>query len=151
LRVIRDLVAFQPSGTRTNLAAALQYATELLKHRSIVVVLSDFLAEGWEQPLRQLGVRHDVVAVAVEDPRETDLPDAGWIELQDAETGLRRLVDTGDRQVRGRLRALAEKRREERSRSFAVANVDQVLVSTQADYAPALRRAFSQRARRLHR
>jgi uncharacterized protein (DUF58 family) len=151
LRVIRDLVAFQPSGTRTNLAAALQYATELLKHRSIVVVLSDFLAEGWEQPLRQLGVRHDVVAVAVEDPRETDLPDAGWIELQDAETGLRRLVDTGDRQVRGRLRALAEKRREERSRSFAVANVDQVLVSTQVDYAPALRRAFSQRARRLHR
>lgn len=151
LRVIRDLVAFQPSGTRTNLAAALHYATELLKHRSIVVVLSDFFAEGWEQPLRQLGVRHDVVAVAVEDPRETDLPDAGWIELQDAETGVRRLVDTGDRQVRGRLRALAEKRREERSRAFAVANVDQVLVSTQADYAPALRRAFSQRARRLHR
>jgi uncharacterized protein (DUF58 family) len=151
LRVIRDLVAFQPTGTRTNLAAALSYATELLRHRSIVVVLSDFLAEGWELPLRQLGVRHDVVAVAVEDPRETELPDAGWIELEDAETGARRLVDTGDRQVRGRLRALAEKRREERSRAFAIANVDQVLVSTQADYAAALRRAFSQRAKRLQR
>jgi uncharacterized protein (DUF58 family) len=151
LRVIRDLVAFQPRGRRTNLSAALHYATELLNHRSIVVVLSDFLAEGWEQPLRQLGVRHDVVAVAVEDPRETELPDAGWLDLEDAETGVRRLVDTGDRRVRGRLRALGEKRREERSRAFAAANVDQVVVSTQADYAPVLRRAFAQRARRLHR
>jgi uncharacterized protein (DUF58 family) len=151
LRVIRDLVAFEPEGRRTNLAAALHYATELLKHRSIVVVLSDFLAEGWEAPLRQLGVRHDVVAVAVEDPREIELPDAGWLDLEDAETGARQLVDTGDRQVRGRLRALAEKRREDRARAFAAANVDQVMVSTQADYAPALRRAFAQRARRLQR
>ena len=151
LRVIRDLVAFRPEGRRTNLAAALHYATELLKHRSIVVVLSDFLAEGWEQPLRQLGVRHDVVAVAVEDPRESELPDAGWLDLEDAETGARRLVDTGDRQVRGRLRALAERRREDRARAFAAANVDQVVIATNADYAPVLRRAFGQRARRIHR
>ncbi len=151
LRVIRDLVAFRSTSSRTNLGAALHYATELLKHRSIVVVLSDFFAEGWEQPLRQLGVRHDVVAVAVEDPRETELPDAGWLELEDAETGARRVVDTGDRQVRGRLRALAERRREDRSRAFATAGVDQVLISTQADYAPVLRRAFAQRARRLQR
>lgn len=151
LRVIRDLVAFRPTGRRTNLAAALHYATGLLKHRSIVVVLSDFLAEGWELPLRQLGVRHDVVAVAVEDPRETELPDAGWLDLEDAETGDRRTVDTGDRQVRGRLRALAERRREERTRAFAAAGVDQVVITTHTDYAPALRRAFALRAKRLHR
>jgi uncharacterized protein (DUF58 family) len=151
LRVIRDLVAFRPSGRRTNLAAALHYATGLLKHRSIVVVLSDFLAEGWELPLRQLGVRHDVVAVAVEDPRETELPDAGWLDLEDAETGDRRTVDTGDRQVRGRLRALAERRREERARAFAAAGVDQVVITTHTDYAPILRRAFALRAKRMHR
>lgn len=151
LRVVRDLVAFRPEGRRTNLAAALHYATGLLKHRSIVVVLSDFLASGWELPLRQLGVRHDVVAIAVEDPRETELPDAGWLDLEDAETGLRRTVDTGDRQVRGRLRALAERRREERARAFTAAGVDQVVISTASDYAPVLRRAFSQRAKRLQR
>ena len=151
LRVIRDLVAFRPAGRRTNLSAALHYATGLLKHRSIVVVLSDFLAEGWELPLRQLGVRHDVVAVAVEDPRETELPDAGWLDLEDAETGDRRTVDTGDRQLRGRLRALAERRREERTRAFAAAGVDQVVITTNTDYAPALRRAFALRAKRLHR
>ena len=72
LRVVRDLVAFRPHGRRTDLAAALRYATGLLRHRSIVVVLSDFLAEGWEQPLRQLGVRHDVVAIPITDPAESE-------------------------------------------------------------------------------
>jgi uncharacterized protein (DUF58 family) len=151
LRIIRDLVAFTPAGRRTNLAAALSYATELLSHRSIVVILSDFLAEGWEQPLRQLAVRHDVVAIAVEDPRETDLPDAGWVELEDAETGQRRVVDTGARAVRGRLRALAERRREDRYRAFGAAGVDHVAINTARDYTFALRRAFALRARRLSR
>jgi hypothetical protein len=91
------------------------------------------------------------VAVALEDPREAELPDAGWLELEDTETGARRVVDTGDRQVRGRLRALAERRKEVRARAFAAARVDQVIISTQADYALALRRAFAQRARRLQR
>jgi len=85
LRVIRDLVAFEPAGRRTNLAASLSYASRLLRHRSIVVVLSDFIAEGWERPLRRLAARHEIVAITVDDPREHDLPDAGWIEMLDAE------------------------------------------------------------------
>ncbi|HXG43327.1 MAG TPA: DUF58 domain-containing protein [Gemmatimonadales bacterium] len=151
LRVIRDLVAFAPAGKRTNLAGALRYASDLLRHRSIVVVLSDFLAEGWEPPLRRLAVHNDVVAVVVEDPREVEVPDAGWIELEDAETGRRLLIDSGDRLTRGRLRALAERRREERARILSAAGVDQVLLSTRGDYAPALRQAFARRARRLRR
>jgi uncharacterized protein (DUF58 family) len=94
LRVIRDLVAFAPKGRGTNLSGALHYATKLLRHRAIVVVLSDFRAEGWEEPLGQLAARHEVVAITVDDPREYDLPDAGWVELEDAETGQRLLVDT---------------------------------------------------------
>ena len=104
LRVIRDLVAFEPAGRRTNLAASLSYASRLLRHRSIVVVLSDFIAEGWERPLRRLAARHEVVAITVDDPREHDLPDSGWIELEDAETGRRVLVDTGSREVRARVK-----------------------------------------------
>jgi uncharacterized protein (DUF58 family) len=151
LRVIRDLVAFKPSSRRTNLASALQYATGLLRHRAIVVVLSDFLAQGWERPLRQLAVRHDVVAVAIEDPRESELPDAGWIELEEAETGTRRLLDSGDRAVRGRLRAQAAKRREERARIFAASGADHIALNTGQDYAMILRRAFADRARRSRR
>jgi len=151
LRVIRDLVAFAPQTRRTNLAGALHYAAELLGHRSIVAVISDFLAKDWSQPLRRLAARHDVVAITVEDPRESELPDAGWIDLEDAETGERVLVDAGSRAARGRLHLLAERRREERDRLLAAAGVDQVLLSTASDYAIPLRRAFAQRARRLHR
>jgi uncharacterized protein (DUF58 family) len=151
LRVIRDLIAFAPEGRRTNLAASLTYTTRLLRHHSIVVVLSDFLAEGWEKPLRRLAARHEVVAIVVNDPRERDLPESGWIELADAETGRRVLVDTGDRAVRDRVRTLAEKRREERARMLAAAGVDTVLLTTGTDYAIPLRRAFALRARRLRR
>ncbi|HEU4697981.1 MAG TPA: DUF58 domain-containing protein [Gemmatimonadales bacterium] len=151
LRVIRDLIAFQPAGRTTDLGASLQYATRLLRHRSIVVVLSDFLATGWERPLRRLAARHDVVAVVVDDPREHALPDAGWVEMADAETGRRVLVDTGNRAVRERLARLAERREADRRRALAAAGVDQVNLRTDADYARPLRRAFALRARRLHR
>lgn len=151
LRVIRDLIAFAPEGRHTNLAASLTYATRLLRHRSIVVVLSDFLAEGGERPLRRLAARHEVVAIAVEDPRERALPDSGWLELADAETGRRVLVDTGNRAVRDRLRAGADKRREERRRILAATGVDHVLLGTDRDYALPLRRAFALRAQRLRR
>lgn len=151
LRVIRDLIAFAPQGRRTNLAASLTYATRLLRHHSIVVVLSDFLAEGWERPLRRLAARHEVVAIIVEDPRERDLPESGWVELEDAETGKRVLVDTGSRELRDRIHLLADRRREERTRLLSAAGVDTVTLSTGSDYAIPLRRAFALRAQRLRR
>ena len=151
LRVIRDLIAFAPEGRHTNLAASLLYATRLLHHRSIVAVLSDFVADGWERPLRRLAARHEVVAIAVEDPRERQLPDAGWLELADAETGQRVLLDTGNRKLRDRIKALNDRRREERARIFAAAGVDSVTLSTEGDYAIPLRRAFALRAQRIRR
>jgi uncharacterized protein (DUF58 family) len=151
LRVIRDLVAFEPAGRRTNLGASLSYASRLLRHRSIVVVLSDFIAEGWERPLRRLGGRHEVVAITVDEPREYDLPDSGWIEMADAESGRRVLVDTGSREVRLRVAQLADRRREERARALAAAGADHVRLETGTAYSIPLRRAFAMRARRIHR
>ena len=151
LRVIRDLVAFAPKGRRTDLAAALSYASRLLSHRSIVVVLSDFAATDWDRPLRQLASRHEVVAVTVDDPRERDLPDAGWIELEDQEQGQQVLVDAGDPHVRARVALLADRRRAERARALRSAGVDQVTLATDRDYAGPLHRAFALRARRLAR
>ncbi len=151
LRVIRDLIAFEPRGRRTDLASALTYATRLLHHHSIVAVISDFLAADWEKPLRRLASRHEVVAVTVDDPREREVPDAGWLELADAENGRRVLVDTGSRAVRERLALLARQRLEERRRLLAAAGVDQVALATDRDYALPLRRAFAARARRVRR
>ncbi len=151
LRVIRDLVAFAPRGLGTNLAEALRYASKLLRHRAIVVVLSDFRAEGWEEPLAQLGSRHDIVAVTIDDPREYDLPDAGWVELEDAETGQRVLVDTSHGPTRTRVRVAAEALQQARTRKLVHAGVDRVALHTTVPYGPPLRRAFAERAKRLSR
>jgi uncharacterized protein (DUF58 family) len=151
LRVIRDLLAFQPAGRGTNLAAALAHAARLLRHRAIVVVLSDFRAEGWEVPLRRLTLRHEVVAITVDDPRETDLPDAGWIELEDAETDSRALVDTTDSRSRLQLRIAAEETQLQRARVLQRVGVDHIPLVTNRPYTQALHAAFARRARRLQR
>jgi uncharacterized protein (DUF58 family) len=151
LRVIRDLVAFEPRGRATNLAASLTYAGRLLRHRSIVVLLSDFFAEGWERPLRRLAARHEVVAITVEDPRERSLPDAGWVELADAETGRRVLVDTSNRGLRHRMEQSAQRRREDRRRILSAAGADHLELETGSDYKLLLRRHFAMRARRVGR
>jgi uncharacterized protein (DUF58 family) len=147
LRVIRDMLAFQPAGKGTDLAGALTYAARLLRHRSIVVVLSDFAAAGWEKPLRRLATRHEVVAVTVDDPREQQLPDAGWMELEDQESGRRVLIDSGDPGVRDRMARAAEHRRTGRAQALRTAGVDQLVLVTDQDYAPPLHRAFARRAR----
>jgi uncharacterized protein (DUF58 family) len=151
LRVIRDLLAFSPRGRGTNLAEALRYAARLLRHRSIVAVLSDFRAAGWEEPLARLASRHDVVAVTVDDAREFALPDAGWVDLQDAETGGRVLLDSSHGPTRTRFRVAAERQLQERTRKLIQAGVDRVALHTHVPYAVPLRRAFAERARRRKR
>lgn len=151
LRVIRDLLAFEPAGKGTDLAGAIRYAARLLRHRSIVVVLSDFQAEGWEQPFRQLAARHDVVAVTVDDPRELAPVAAGWIEFEDAESGQRTLVNTGSEKGRRRWHALAARRGIRRSQILNSAGADHLALTTTADFALPLRRVFAERLRRRGR
>ncbi|MGH7628215.1 MAG: DUF58 domain-containing protein [Gemmatimonadales bacterium] len=151
LRVIRDLVAFRPRARRTDLGAGLTYAGRLLRHRSVVVLLSDFIAEDWERPLRRLAARHDVVVITVDEPRERAFPESGWIELADAESGQRALVDTGNRLFRERMTRLAEHRREQRRHALAASGVDHLELDTASDYTVPLRRHFAARARRVGR
>lgn len=151
LRVLRDLVAFRPSQRGTNLATALAYAARLLRHRGVVVIISDFRARDWEQPLRRLARRHEVVAITVDDPREMELPAAGWVELRDAESDLGVLVDTSHAPTRVKLRIAAEQARLQRARVFSQVQVDHVALRTDRPYAQALHRTFALRARRLRR
>ncbi len=151
LRVIRDLLAFTPQDRGTNLKAALAYVARLLRHRSIVVILSDFRARGWEQQLCRVAVRHEVIAITVDDSRESRLPETGWIELEDAESGTKMLVDTSSDDTRLRLQIAAEEARLTRARSLKQAGVDHVALQTDRPYAEALHKAFAERARRLRR
>ncbi len=151
LRVIRDLLAFEPVNRGTNLGRALAYSSKLLRHRAIVVVLSDFRARDWEEQMRRLSRRHEVVAISVDDPREYELPDAGWIELEDAEDGKRMLIDTTRMETRIRLRGAAEDMRVKRAAALKHAHVDHIVVQTDVPYAQTLMEAFAKRARRFTR
>ena len=151
LRVIRDLVAFQPTHGGTNLTAALTYAARLLRNRAIIAILSDFRARGWEEQLGRLARRHEVVAITVDDPKEFDLPNAGWLELTDAETGERNLVDTSNEDTRVRVSMAAEEQRLHRAKLLLQTQVDHIALRTDRPYAEELHRAFVERARRLRR
>lgn len=92
LRLIREVLYERPRGRSTNLGEALEYVSHTLHRRAIVFVISDFLAAGYETPLSVLARRHDVVCLRIEDPRETEIAPLGLLELEDAETGRRELV-----------------------------------------------------------
>ncbi|HEY5439775.1 MAG TPA: DUF58 domain-containing protein, partial [Gemmatimonadaceae bacterium] len=109
LRLMRDLLVFEPEGKGTDLTGALEYTGRMLKHKAIIFVVSDFQAEDLEQPLKLLAQRHDVVAVTVDDPSEQELPDIGQVRFVDPETGTTIDVDTSDARVRARFaEAVAE-------------------------------------------
>ncbi len=145
LRLIRDMLAFASQRRGTNIVNAIRYASKVLGHRSVVVILSDFLAEGWEKALRELAVRHQVIAITVDDPREDHPPAGGWIEMVDAESGRRVLVDTGSAAARRRWEAAASARRGRRAELLKAAGAEQIAIDLSTDYGLVLRRAFARR------
>ncbi|MCC7132117.1 MAG: DUF58 domain-containing protein [Gemmatimonadales bacterium] len=147
LRLIRDLLAFAPERTGTDLGAALLYASKVLRHRGVVVLVSDFLAGAWDSPLQKLASRHDVTAVTIDDRREVTPVGDGWFEFEDPETGVRRLVDLGDPAVRARWTEAATARVESRNQRLRAAGVRHLAIDVGEDYAPLLRRTFSPRRR----
>ena len=143
LRLLRDLLAFEPAGTGTDLGAAVLYASKVLRHRGVVILISDFLGGEWDRQLKELGARHDVTAVTIDDRREEAPRGDGWFEFEDPETGVRSLVDLGDAGVRARWTAVARQRIESRNQRLRSAGVRHLPIDVSDDYAPLLRRAFS--------
>ena len=134
LRLVREILQFRPTGRGTNLASALEYAARITHRRSIVFLLSDFHDSGYEKPLRILSRRHDVVAMSINDPHESSLPDVGLIELEDAETGKRQIVDSSSPQVRERYRQVALSRSKGLELFLRRLAVDQIRVTVGDDY-----------------
>jgi uncharacterized protein (DUF58 family) len=134
----------------TNLYDLLQAAAQMVKRRSLLFVVSDFIsAPGWARPLAQLARRHEVLAVRLYDPLETELPDLGVLLVQDAETGEQLYVDTHDRGFRQRFALAAERREEEIRAAFRHAGVDALEVSTEDNLADSILRFADLRKRRL--
>jgi uncharacterized protein (DUF58 family) len=108
LRVINDLLAFEGTGTGTDLGTALQFVESILHRRSVLFLVSDFLTTGYQSALERLAGRHDVIALQLYDQRERTLPDLGLVSLQEPESGQWRWVDTGRAETRERFRSRAE-------------------------------------------
>ena len=153
LRLIRELLAFEPRGKATDIKHALDAINRLLKRRSIVFLVSDFLAEP-DDYRRVLGVtnrRHDVVAVELNDPLEMEIADVGLLALEDAESGEVIWVDTSSPAWRDAFKQGRERLVEEKQQLFNWASVDRIEVTTAEDYVTALTSFFQKRARRLSR
>jgi uncharacterized protein (DUF58 family) len=145
LRLIRDVLYFQPSGRGTDIITALSYLRRVTHRRAIVFLLSDFLTTGYERSLRTAARRHEVIAVRLVDLRERDLPPGGLVCIQDAETGERMIIDAGSRTFREQYARQASQRAEEFARICRSAGVDAIEVRTEGRYVDPLVRYFRQR------
>ncbi|HXM75042.1 MAG TPA: DUF58 domain-containing protein [Chthoniobacterales bacterium] len=149
LRLIREILFFQPEGRGTDPALALDYLNKIVTRRAVVFFISDFQAPDFSHALAVSGRRHDFIAIHVQDEREKVLPNIGIITLEDAETGEQIEINTADRATRTRFGDLADEQAAELSRTLRRSNIDAIALRTSEDYLPALRSFFKQRERRL--
>ena len=148
LRIIRDVLSFEPEGNKTNLRTALEFMNGAIKKRSIVFLLSDFMDEGYEKILRAVGKKNDLIGIVLDDRRESEIPQMGLIKLTDAETNQERWVDTSS----SRVQDVLQKRREEivakRKSLFISSRLDSIYVQAGSNYITPLVNFFRLRERR---
>lgn len=156
LRVIREILFFEPQSRGTDIVRALDFANQVTSRRAIMFLISDFELPNQDQALadvrravRLASRRHDVVALHVHDLREAELPDIGQLAVEDAETGELIELDTTDERVRSRFAELAQQRVENLRRALAGEGVDTLNLNTREPYEPALRSFFKNRERRM--
>jgi uncharacterized protein (DUF58 family) len=151
LRVISDLIGYQPSGRGTDLSSALGYLEPVLRRRAVIFVVSVFLALGYEAPLGRLARRHDVIALQLRDRRERELPDIGLATLWDPESDRWRVVDTADQRLRNHFRRKAEEFDATLERELRRSGTDHLVLDTDRSYAEPLLAFFRRRERMLWR
>ena len=151
LRVIRDLLTFEPRGVGTRIDVALSYLGRVHKKKSVVFLVSDLQAEGYEKDLAAIATRHDLICVWPSDPREAELPDVGLVTLEDAETGETVVVDTSRKDVRQAFRSRSDEGTGAREQILRRLKVDTIEVKTGEPYVENLRRFFARRRKRLSR
>jgi len=153
LRMIRELLAFEPQRTGTDLQLALDTLNRFLKRRSIVFMVSDFISdpEGYRHMMATTNRRHDLIAMDLSDPLELDIPDVGLLALEDTESGEIAWIDTSQTSWRQEFQGRATQRDAAKAQTFLNSQVDRVPITTAEDYADALTHFFKARARRIRR
>ncbi|MGB3210652.1 MAG: DUF58 domain-containing protein [Desulforhopalus sp.] len=153
LRIIREILFFKPKGRKTDLKVVLDFTNRVIKRKCVAFLISDFcLPNNFDEGLRELqpklqitNRRHDLIAMIVSDPREFELPDVGWITLEDAESGEQIDLNTSDISVRERYSAMAAGRHKTVQKALRSAGIDLLDLFTDTSYLPALLSFFSTR------
>ena len=148
LRVVRDILHFQPQQSGTNIETALAFVNQVLKPHSVVFLISDFKNTGYEKQLRLSSKRYSLIAITLQDRRELELPDVGLIELEDAETGETMVVDTRSEAARQLYTELNQRADAERRQIFRANQIDAIHIRTDEPYVKPLIQFFRQRATR---
>jgi uncharacterized protein (DUF58 family) len=158
LRIIRDLISFEPEGSRTDIVSSLHYVLKMMRRRSVIFLLSDFLHFSDEYPqtdkrhplfkaLRLVAQKHDLICGVLSDPREFELPAVGYVEFEDAETGDIVEINSNSRKFREQYRELNEQQASQRNAAFRQSGLDYMHLPTNANYMDALRKLFHKRTR----
>lgn len=145
LRIIRELIEFEPENRETNISEALRYLTNAIKKRSTVFLISDFIAPDFEEALRIAGKKHDVVSLKIYDKRDTALPPIGLVKMKDAESGKSIWVDTSSATVRKEYEQWWQKQEAKLTDTFKKCGVDFVNLRTDQDYVKPLLNLFKKR------
>ncbi len=148
LRIIREILYFKPQGKGTNIAAALEYFNKVIRRKSVVFLVSDFLSEGFTKPLQIANNKHDIIAIKVSDPREITFDNVGLIELEDAETGEVLIIDTGSKEFRKEFAAQSAEDVAGLKKSFRSINLDFINIRTDQSYISPLINFFKMREKR---
>ena len=148
LRIVRDILGYRPQSQGTSIKTALESADRLMKQAGVVFVISDFLDRGYEISLRRLGRRHDVVAIRVNDPRESKIEALGVLSLMDPESGQEVLVDTHSYAFKKWFEEFRRTRESATADTFKRSQVETLNIQTKEDYGEAVVRFFRTRQRR---
>lgn len=150
LRIIRELLTFEPKDAGTSIRAALEFTSLVTARRSIIFTISDFLdRQDFGRPLRTLARKHDVIAIRVHDRREDELPDVGLIAVEDPETGDMIDIDTSSQKVRLGVQQAADRREQHIRQHLQSGRVDLIDIQTGSDYIESLIRFFKTREKRI--
>lgn len=146
LRIIRELLTIEPESRGTSIGTGLEYFLRVMRKRSVAFLMSDFFSsEDYSPLLKRANQKHDLVAVQIYDKRMVELPNVGWMKLEDAESGHQQYVNTASKSVRNAYHGWWASHTEQLQTRFAQARVDYTSIATDTDFVKGLKQLFSQR------
>ncbi|HZX44402.1 MAG TPA: DUF58 domain-containing protein [Candidatus Nanoarchaeia archaeon] len=151
LRLVRDMIEYNPKSKATGLAETLRFLSKVIKKRSIIFIISDFFTDSFEKELKILKNKHDVIAINMSDIRESEIPNVGYIELEDEETGEQLLLDTSDKEFRQSYISMMKERNDRLNNMLKKLKIDNIQLKSQEPYEIPLRKFFRLRERRMVR